>query len=264
MNLKILRAIVAGALCLALAACATSPLGRSQLKLFSKQKVAKMGALAFAQTVKETPVAHDAALTRFVQCVAGAITAQTNYAANWNVKLFKSDQVNAFALPGGEIGVYVGLFKVVQNQAQLAAVLGHEVSHVIAGHANERMSDATLAQLGMQMVGASGAVGAGTMALLGMGAQVGILLPFSRAQESEADLMGLDLMARAGFDPRQAVVLWQNMEKAGGKTPPALLSDHPSNASRIAQLRARVPQDMPIYKRAIAGHGAPQCGAVPS
>lgn len=260
------RRFVAGLVilaCMLLSACATSPLGRHQLKLFSPQKISQMGAMAFKQTAQKTPVSHDAALTQFVQCVAQAITAQTNYTANWNVKLFHSDQVNAFALPGGEIGVYSGLFKVAQNQAQLAAVLGHEVSHVIAGHANERMSDAALAQLGMQVAGASGAVGAGTMALLGMGAQVGILLPFSRAQESEADLMGLDLMSRAGFDPRQAVVLWQRMQHAGGKTPPELLSDHPSDARRIANIQARVPRDLPIYNSAVAAHGGPQCGPVP-
>lgn len=250
--------------CLLLVACATSPLGRSQLKLYSDQDMAKMGALAFEQTATKTPQSHDARLTAFVGCVAGAITRQTQYAAQWNVKLFQSDDINAFALPGGEIGVYSGLFKVVRNQDQLAAVLGHEVSHVIAGHANERVSDQALTQAALQMAGAAGGLGNGTMALLGMGAQVGVLLPFSRTQESEADLLGLDLMSRAGFDPRQAVLLWQNMQKAGGNKPAELLSDHPSDANRIQQIQARVPQDLPIYQQARSAGRAPNCGAVPS
>lgn len=249
--------------CCLLAACATSPLGRSQIKLYSDQDMAQMGALAFKQTIQKTPVATDAHLTRFVDCVAGAITRHANYQANWNVKVFKSDEINAFALPGGEIGVYSGLFKVVHNQDQLAAVLGHEVSHVIAGHANERVSDQTLTQSALQVAGAAGGLGTGTMALLGMGAQVGILLPFSRTQETEADLLGLDLMSRAGFDPRQAVLLWQNMQNAGGKKPPELLSDHPSDSRRIQQIQARVPQDLPIYKQAVASGQRPHCGAVP-
>ncbi len=247
----------------AIGACATSPLGRHQFKLYSDQQISQMGALAFQQTVKETPVSHDATLTRFVQCVAGAITAQTSYPAKWDVRVFQSDDVNAFALPGGGIGVYTGLLKVTQDQDQLAAVIGHEVSHVIAGHANERVSGQSLTQAGMQVAGASGMVGAGTLALLGMGAQVGILLPFSRTQESEADLLGLDLMSRAGFDPRQSVTLWQNMQKAGGGKPPELLSSHPSDATRIAQLQRRIPQDMPAYQQAVAAGRAPQCGPVP-
>lgn len=246
-----------------IAACATSPLGRSQLKLYSDQDMAKMGALAFQQTAQKTPVTTDAKLTRFVGCVADAITRQANYQAQWNVKVFKSDEINAFALPGGEIGVYSGLFKVVRNQDQLAAVLGHEVSHVIAGHANERVSDQALTQAALQMAGASGAVGSGTMALLGIGAQVGILLPFSRTQESEADLLGLDLMSQAGFDPRQAVVLWQNMQQAAGNKPPELLSDHPADSRRIAQIQARLPQDLPVYQQAVEAGRTPKCGAVP-
>lgn len=246
-----------------LGACATSPLGRHQFKLYSDQQIAQMGALAFQQTVKETPVSNNAVLTRFVQCVASAITAQTHYPANWDVRVFQSNEINAFALPGGGIGVYTGLLKVTQNQDQLAAVIGHEVSHVIAGHANERVSSQSLTEAGVQLVGASGMVNPGTLALLGMGAQVGILLPFSRTQESEADLLGLDLMARAGFDPRQAVNLWRNMQSAGGGQPPELLSSHPSDATRIAQLQARVPQDLPVYQQVVASGRAPQCGAVP-
>lgn len=259
-----MRIIVISALAtILLTACATSPLGRSQLKLYSNQEMAKMGALTFEQTAKKTPLSQDVRLTRFVNCVADAITAQSHDAARWNVKVFQSDEINAFALPGGEIGVYSGLFKVVHNQDQLAAVIGHEVAHVLAGHANERASDQALTQSVLQVAGAGGGLSSGTMALLGLGAQVGVLLPFSRTQETEADLLGLDLMSRAGFDPRQAVMLWQNMAQAGGAKPPALLSDHPADAQRIARIRARIPQDLPIFLQARAAGRKPHCGPAP-
>ena len=245
---------------LLLAACATSPLGRRQVKLYSQPQMAQMGLEAFQQIEKNTPVSRDAGQTRFVACVARAITQQIDGQTQWQVKLFQSDQVNAFALPGGEIGVYSGLLKVAVNQDQLAAVIGHEVSHVLADHANERVSQSQLTQLGMQIAGASG-LSQGTLALMGVGAQVGILLPFSRAQESEADMLGMDLMARAGFDPRQAVALWQNMARAAsaGDKPPELLSTHPADSTRIQQLQARLPRDLPVYQAARAAGRRPHC-----
>jgi len=246
-----------------LTACATSPLGRRQIKLFSDQDVAQQGRLAFRQIAQKTPVSADPRANAFVQCVARAITAQAGYQANWDIKVFQSKEVNAFALPGGEIGVYTGMLNVVQNQDQLAAVLGHEVSHVVAGHANERMSDAYLTDTAMQLAGSSGRLGQMGMAALGLGAQVGILLPFSRTQESEADLLGLDLMARAGFDPRQAVDLWRNMMRAGGGRPVELLSDHPADERRIQQIQSRLPLDLPIYEQAQQIGRRPQCGPVP-
>lgn len=257
------------AACLLLTACATSPLGRSQLKLFSEDDMAQMGVAAFAQTAKQTPVDSGGQANAFVSCVARAVTQMVaengGYQANWEVKVFRSDEVNAFALPGGKIGVYTGLFKVVRNQDQLAAVLAHEVSHVVAGHGNERVSEQYATQGAVNIIGAiaGGDSGGGLAeAALGLGAQYGILLPFSRAQESEADLLGLDYMSKAGFDPRQAVNLWQNMSQLGGK-PPELLSDHPSDQTRIQQIQARLPQDLPLYEQARAAGRKPQCGAVP-
>lgn len=253
---------------LLLQACATSPLGRSQLKLFTDDDMAQMGVAAFAQTAKKTPVESSGQANAFVSCVAQLVTRVAGYNANWEVKVFRSDEVNAFALPGGKIGVYTGLFKVVRNQDQLAAVLAHEVSHVVAGHGNERISQQYATQGALGVVGAivgDDGSGSGSLAeaALGLGAQYGILLPFSRAQESEADLLGLDFMSRAGFDPRQAVVLWQNMSQLGGK-PPELLSDHPSDTTRIAQIQQRLPQDLPLYEQARAAGNKPQCGAVPN
>ncbi len=266
-----MRSIVAPlalALALLLQACATSPLGRSQLKLFSDDDMAQMGVTAFAQTAKQTPVDGNGQTNAFVNCVVRSVTQVAGYNANWDVKVFKSDEVNAFALPGGKIGVYSGIFKVVRNQDQLAAVLAHEVSHVVAGHGNERVSQQYATQGALGVVNAiAGDDGSGSgglaVAALGLGAQYGILLPFSRAQESEADLLGLDFMSQAGFDPRQAVTLWQNMSQLGGK-PAELLSDHPSDSTRIAQIQQRLPQDIPVYEQARAAGRKPQCGAVPN
>lgn len=247
-----------------LAACATSPLGRTQLKLFSDDDMAQMGATAFQQSEKETPVSTDGRATAYVTCVANAITRELpDGGGNWDVKVFDSKQVNAFALPGGKIGVYTGLLKVTQTQDQLAAVIGHEVSHVLAGHSNERVSQQYATQAGLEvasLIVGGGVAGEGAMAALGLGAQYGILLPFSRAHESEADLLGLDLMAKAGFDPRQAVTLWQNMAKLGGDKPPEFASTHPADATRIEQIEARLPQDLPKYEQARASGKKPKCG----
>jgi predicted Zn-dependent protease len=172
--------------------------------------------------------------------------------------VFEDKQVNAFALPGGKIGVYTGLLKVAQTQDQLAAVLGHEVAHVIAGHSAERVSENMAAQLGMSVVEASTGVDA---QMLGIATNVLLILPNSRTHESEADLLGLDYMAKAGFDPRQAIVLWQNMQKAGGEKPAELLSTHPSDTTRIHQLEQRLSIALPYYEQAQKQGRKPDCGA---
>lgn len=248
------RLIAVFSLLLLVTACATSPTGRSQLKLFSQDKIAEMGAASYQQMKKKEPIDHSRADNRYVECVAHAITDITG--GQWEVTVFDSDQVNAFALPGGKIGVYKGLLDVAETDDQLATVIGHEVGHVIAGHGNERISQQFATQGGLQALsaflgaGGSGAGGQAIMSALGLGAQVGILLPFSRTQESEADTIGLELMARAGFDPRQSVQLWQNMAKAGGKKPAEFMSTHPSSQSRISNLSSHMNQAMQIYEQA--------------
>ena len=246
---------------LVLAGCATSPTGRSQLSFFGADRMSAMGEQSFAQIKEKTPTDASAADNRFVECVANAITRVPGLdeAANvdrWDVVVFKSDQVNAFALPGGHIGVYTGLLGVASNGDQLAAVIGHEVGHVIADHPNERMSQQYATQGGLTALSAflgGGGGGAGSQAImsaLGVGAQVGILLPFSRAQESEADTIGLELMARAGFDPRAAVQLWQNMSQASsGEKPSEFMSTHPSNEHRIQALQSHMDQAFAIYQQ---------------
>ena len=248
-----MRRIYVASLLLLLVACATSPTGRNQLKLFSEEKIAQMGIQSYQQMKQEEPIDTSTADNRYVKCVANAITRVTG--GEWEVTVFKDDQVNAFALPGGKIGVYSGLLDVAKTDDQLAAVIGHEVGHVLADHGNERVSQQAATQGGLQVVSAflGGSGGGGNQAVmsaLGLGAQVGILLPFSRTQESEADTIGLELMARAGFDPRESVALWQNMAAAGGEKPAEFMSTHPSNQHRINNLESHMNQAMQLYQQA--------------
>ena len=229
-------------------ACATSPLGRRQLLLFPDSEMSSMGAAAFDKMKTEMPRSDDAGKYRTVRCIADAITAEIQgpqASMRWEVTVFEEPTPNAFALPGGKIGVHTGLFQVARNQHQLATVIGHEVAHVLAQHGNERVSTAFAAQTSLDLVAALSGSASPTqkqlLGLLGVGAQVGVLLPYSRKQESEADAMGLDLMARAGFDPNESVLLWRNMGAAGGAQPPEFLSTHPSHGTRIADLERRMP-----------------------
>lgn len=242
---------------LILTACATSPLGRTQFDMVSDDQMAQVGAQSFQEIKQKTPVTQNGEQNRYVTCVANAIT--TSIPGNntpWEVKVFESKEVNAFALPGGHIGVYTGLLKVATSQDQLAAVLGHEVSHVLAHHSAERYSQQMAADVGSSIVGAFTGV---DPSLIGGAAGI-VLLKFSRTQESEADLLGLDLMSHAGFDPHGAIALWQNMERATGSgKPPEILSTHPSDSTRISALEERLPSDIPIYERARASGRNPRC-----
>jgi len=247
-------------------ACSSSPTGRRTLKVFSNAQMSEMGVTAFSELKKETPISRDAAAQAYVRCVANAITREVTTPgapASWEVVVFQDDSANAFALPGGKIGVHTGLFKVATNQHQLATVIGHEVAHVLADHSNERASTqlATSGALSVleTLSGPASPAKSRTLAVLGAGAQVGVILPVSRSQESEADVLGLDLMARAGFDPREGPALWENMARLAG-SPPEILSTHPSSASRIAALRERVKTALPIAEQARAAGKRPRCG----
>ncbi|MBA2492064.1 MAG: M48 family metallopeptidase [Gammaproteobacteria bacterium] len=248
-----------------LTACATSPLGHKQLQLFPDDQMSEMGASAFQQMKQETPSESDPQVNQYVECVADAITGALDSDQVWEVQVFEDKAVNAFALPGGKIGVYTGLLEVAESQDQLATVIGHEVAHVLAEHGNARMSAAVVTQAGLTAAqiyaASSGGEPAQLLGLLGLGAQVGILLPYGRSQESEADLLGLDLMASAGFDPRQSVPLWQNMAKAGGgEQPPEFMSTHPSHETRIENLTERMPDALKLYSQAQARGETPACG----
>ncbi|AJR06029.1 M48 family peptidase [Photobacterium gaetbulicola] len=245
---------------IALTACSSSPTGRQQVLLFSEQDMSQLGAQSFDALKEQEKIHTDAKTNQYVQCVTDALTARLGgpqVADQWEVVVFDSDQVNAFALPGGKIGVYTGLLNVATNQDQLATVIGHEIGHVLAQHSNERLSRTQLANMGLQI--SSVAMGGAdyhdaAMAGLGLGVQYGVLMPYGRAQESESDIIGLRLMAEAGFDPNESVSLWQNMAKAsGGNQPPELLSTHPSHSTRIDDLRAEIAK-LPSYSTA-----KPQC-----
>lgn len=170
--------------------------------------------------------------------------------------MFDNEAVNAFALPGGKIGVYTGLIDVAENSSQLAAVIGHEIGHVIAGHSNERMSNQFAAGLGLQLGGVligqemESEQAAMVMGVLGLGVQLGYILPYSRIHESESDELGLRYMAAAGYDPREAAELWRNMAKQGGPNPPEFLSTHPSPQTRVDKLEELAVDAMNTYRQA--------------
>ena len=252
-----------------LSACATSPEGRSQLKLLPDDQINSMGIQSFEEIKKNTPETEDQNKIAYVQCIANAIIPQldkNNDPALWEVRVFADEQANAFALPGNKIGVYEGLFKYAVNQHQVATVMGHELAHVIAEHGNERVSDQLAAEAGLAIaaiaLGTSSSMSDSEKALivggLGIGVQYGVILPFSRTHESEADLIGLDLMARSGFRPEESVKLWQNMSKAGGQ-PPEFLSTHPSNVTRIKDLQERMPRAVSEYNKAQTQGRRPNC-----
>lgn len=253
-----------------LVGCETSPLGRSQLILVNDAQMDQMGAQAFEQLKSEGKISNDSPLNAYVTCVSKAITEQlpAEFAGNWEVRVFADDTANAFALPGKKIGVHSGLLKVAKNQDQLATVIGHEVAHVLARHGAERVSNQIAAQGGVQIAGAVlGASGDPSsplhgiaMQALGVGAGLGTMA-YGRSHESEADLYGLDLMAKAGFDPRESIPLWENMAAAaGGSRPPEFLSTHPNPETRIGDLRKRMGQAVPLMEQARAAGRRPRCG----
>lgn len=219
--------------------------------------MATMGAQSFDEMKQQIPISKNKKLTRFVQCVADSITpfvSKESHKGDWEVVLFDSEQINAFALPGGKIGVYTGILNVTEDQHQLAAIMGHEVGHVIANHSNERMSSSSLAQTGLQVINVGlssqdAQTQSMVMAGLGLGVQYGVLMPYGRAHEREADIIGQDLMAQAGFDPRAAVKLWKNMAKASGGSPPEFMSTHPSHETRINKLTDNLTKTLPLYKK---------------
>lgn len=246
-----------------LVTCTSSPLDRRQVIFYSDADMARQGEQAYRQMQAEIPASTNRREIQFVQCVANSVIAglepEQRQGVVWEVTVFDNEQANAFALPGGKIGVYNGLLQVAMNQDQLAAVLAHEVGHVMANHSNERASRATLRNVGLataQILGASDT----TLGALDIGTELGLSLPFNRTQESEADAIGVLLMARAGFDPQQSIALWQNMNAAGGPRPPELLSTHPSPSSRMAELNRLMGPAQELRSSANARGINPDCG----
>lgn len=235
---------------------------RRQVVLYSDADMARQGEEAYRQMQAEIPITTNQRETQYVQCVANyviqALEPRERGRSVWEVTVFDNEQANAFALPGGKIGVYNGLLSVATNQHQLAAVMAHEVGHVLADHSNERASQSTLRNVGLvtaQVLGASDT----TLGVLDLGTQLGLFLPFNRTQESEADAIGVLLMARAGFDPQESIRLWQNMNASGGSRPPELLSTHPSPASRMAELNRMMGSANALRSSANASGLSPDC-----
>lgn len=245
-----------------LSACVTSPTGRNQFIAMPDAQLNQMGLEAFNTLKNEKPISRNKQYNHFAHCIANAITKEVG--GQWEVVVFEDPSLNAFALPGNKIGVYSGLIKMVDNQDELAAVIGHEIGHVLAKHSNERASQEMAVSQGMGIIQAIGApqstMGQAAFGLLGIGAQYGILMPYSRVQESEADIIGVDLMAKAGFDPRKSISLWQKMEQASqGQQPVEFMSTHPSHGTRIQDLEKHMPQSMGIFQQAQSVGKNPRC-----
>jgi predicted Zn-dependent protease len=259
--------LIAGALPVALAACAKVPLtGRSQLHLIPSSEMMAMSAQQYGEFLKTNPPSTNAQGTAQVQRVGvriqhsveryltdhGLAARIRDY--HWEFNLVESKDVNAWCMPGGKVVVYTGLLPVAKDDAGLAVVMGHEIAHAIAEHGSERMSQQMLAQMGgVALSQAIKTKPAQTqqlwMGAFGAGAQYGVLLPFSRTQESEADHLGLIFMASAGYDPHTAVTFWQRMSQAsGGQAPPEYMSTHPSDATRIRKIQEELPEALQYYK----------------
>ena len=255
-------------LCLVFASlygCSSVPItGRNQLNLVSDQEVLTLSLQQYGDFMKTAKKSTDAKATAMVTKVGGKIAdavlayyksigqedALSSYA--WEFNLVDDPQVNAFCMPGGKIVVYSGILPFTQDETGLAVVVGHEVAHAVAKHANERMSQQMLAQYGAAGLGSILSKSSSTVqtigqSVFGLGAQYGALLPFSRQQESEADHLGLIFMAIAGYNPQAALPFWQRMAQQG-QAVPEFMSTHPSDATRIANIQKELPEAMEVYK----------------
>ena len=253
-----------------LGGCHTNPYtDRSQLLLMPSDLMNEMGAAQYGETLQDPkvvlskdpreiePVKRVAA--RIIEAAKRSKYAEAAKSFDWEVTVIKDDNTkNAWALPGGKIAVYTGIFPMAKTEAGLAAIMGHEVVHALAQHGGERMSQGLMAQVGMSAAaillstqGGNPALNQLGMQAMGLGLQAGVLLPFSRKHESEADYIGVLLAADAGYDPREAVRIWERMAAAsGGAAQPEFLSTHPANETRIADLNRWMPEALAIYHRA--------------
>lgn len=241
-----------------LAGCYTVPeTGRRSLSLVSSDQMASMAIQQFEAMKEQTPVSTNRAYNAQLQRVGARIRESVGYDspdAQWEFVVFEDDALNAFAMPGGKVGVNTGMMDFVRSDDELAVVIGHEIAHVMARHASERYSQALGASaigagLGLAVKDQDPEVRSAVMAAYGIGAQVGLMLPYSRLHESEADYIGLLYSARAGYDPRVAIDFWQRMAEEGGERPPEFLSTHPDPANRIDRLREIMPEAMAEYRR---------------
>ena len=248
-----------------LSSCSSVPItGRKQLSLISDAEVLSSSLTQYKDYMAQATVSGNKVQSEMVTRVGKALAMATetylknngmesdiqNYA--WEFSLVANTEVNAFCMPGGKIVVYEGLMKMVSSEDELAVVIGHEVAHVVAKHSNERMSQQILAQYGSNVLNSalankSAAVQSVAGQVFGLGAQYGVMLPFSRKQENEADYMGMVLMSMAGYNPDMALTFWQKMSAGGGASVPELLSTHPSDETRINNIKKNLPKIKQTY-----------------
>ncbi len=258
---KILNISVTAGLISLLAACATVPeTGRSQFLLISPAQETQLGLTEFQKLKSTAKISTDAAASSRLRQVGQRISAIAPLPnAQWEFVLFENTKTpNAFCLPGGKVGVFSAILPITQNDAGLATVIGHEVAHAVARHGAERMSQGLAVQMGGQILGSvlqsgSNIPSSTVMQAYGIGSSLAVTLPHSRKQELEADYLGLLYMARAGYDPREAIGFWQRFSdysKRHGGEAPAFLSTHPLDATRINQLHAKMPKALAEYRKA--------------
>lgn len=247
--------------------CSTVPLtGRKQIHLLPESQMVSMSLTNYSDFIKSHKQSTDAAKTAMVKRVGKKISTAVvaflkskgkealvkDYA--WEFNLIEENVPNAWCMPGGKVVVYTGILPFSQTEAGLAVVMGHEIAHAVARHGNERMSQGLLVQFGGMALDVAlkdkpKETKAIFMQAYGVGSQVGVLLPYSRLHESEADKLGLVFMAMAGYNPNEAIKFWERMAKAGGQKPPEILSTHPADETRIANLKAFLPEAMKYYKK---------------
>jgi predicted Zn-dependent protease len=254
---RILALLLVGLL---IAACATSPTGRRQLMLVSEEKAISASKTAYVETLKpfedEGKVDNDPALKARITVITERLVAQAvkmrpeSEGWDWSIKVIDDPEVvNAWCMAGGKMAIYTGLIqKVEPTDDEIAQVMGHEIAHALANHQAEKMSVALASSVGVVAAGAASDRPALTMAGASAAAALAIKLPNSRTAETEADRIGIELAAKAGYDPRAAVTLWEKMGKVGGSQPPQFLSTHPSSDNRQQTLQALVPQMLPYYE----------------
>ena len=263
MTMRRFRSVVpVVATALTLAACSSQPTQQTRAEMEAQST------RAFNQMRASMPLVTDRETIDFVACVAQAVVEVLEPPYNdieWELAIFESESVNAFAMPGGKIGVLSGLLKVTENEHQLATVIGHEIAHVTAEHSMNRAKQAGLTNFGINAVaivlggGYSGATYTAQQAIA-YGATLGISLPYKRGQETEADVIGLEYMARAGFDPRESVPLWQRMDASSDRKPAEFLSTHPASETRIENLVGEWQKTLPLYNQAQTEGRMPDCG----
>jgi len=248
-------------------ACASVPLTeRKALHFIPDSELATLGLEQYQKVLRESKLSKDQAKVQMVRSVGSRIAKATEDFLRerglesevkyykWEFNLIEDDKtVNAWCMPGGKVAVYTGLLPISQNETGLAVVMGHEIAHAIAKHGNERMSQGLLQQMGGMALSVAlstnpSATNELFMAAYGVVTTVGFMLPYSRTHESEADRIGLTLMAKAGYDPREAVPFWERMNQKGGSRPPELLSTHPAPETRIKDIRTYIPEAMKYYK----------------